>query len=361
MSVATRTVAWANLDFELELAARDRRRPLPSPVARWSAILRLLPQARQAHCWEPATSLADVVPVGAAEQLVVWGVSRSAIELAERLQLRDRFPSVEAVRTANDKRFSHQLEREFGIALPHSRVVSSLAQLRESVDNCPHAWVLKHPFGFSGLERTVGKAGQLSDSSLGWARRRLADGWSLLFEPWVEESQNLSMHFVIDGHGLVSFLGHCQLLTDLGGVHRGNRVTGEPLDPFLHKQGAGVCRELARLGYWGYVGIDALSGHLAGAPVVRPLVEINARCSFGRLTLALADWIPDGWSYLWWHPPRNAPLSQPVRPLPSPGIQQRIEAGAYALPELADPQQQSGTVVLIAPTSEELCALMPRT
>jgi hypothetical protein len=350
-------LALANLDFEYELAqgtgSRKKGRGLDSC---WLSILRLLPEARRAEVLAHEVLANPLLAKGlTAERLVVWGVTPRVAKLAELLGLPHAFPPVAVVREVNDKRFSHALEHQLGIALPFSKIVSSVDQLKASVKDCPFDWVLKHPLGFSALQRVVGRRGKITDSALGWTRNQVAEGWTLLFEPWVEASRNFSMHFEVSETGETRFLGHCELLTDLGGVYRGNRVTGTRLDPTIYDRGLEVTSEVARRGYWGPVGIDAFTGQLGGHPVLRPLVEINARCSFGRLTLALADWTPPGWCYHWWHP-RKADcwrVDGTSFPLPEPG-EAGLEPGAYALPLSVDPGQRSRTLILLASTLAKL-------
>jgi len=314
-----------NLDFEYELAGVDGS-AVASQTRRWSSILQLLPSS---------------------EPLLVWGVTPRTAQLAPTP---DYFPPVELVREVNDKRFSHRLEKRLNIDLPHSTIVESLDQFRVAVENCPYPWVLKHPLGFSGRERVVGKAGLISDSGWGWARRKFSQGWTLVFEPWADPRQDFSLHFSIERGGTCHFVGHCELVSDPSGVYRGNRVIASSSPNATALQwGQRVAEELADLGYWGPVGLDAFSGFLGDRPVLRPLVEINARYSFGRLTLALRDWIPSGWSVLWWHPRPAQRWKGPLEPLVA-GVPQ----GLYGLPLAADPEQGSETVVVIAPTADEL-------
>ena len=338
-------LAVANLDFEYELAGRGA---LPDGLAqRWQFILRLL--AREAECLDPTTL---TVRTESATRLWAWGVTPRIARLAASLGLSQDFPSLEVVREVNDKRFSHQLEQKLGIALPHSQVVDSLEQFRSAVEACPFSWVLKHPLGVSARERVVGKPGHISDSAWGWARRKLHQSWTLLFEPWVEQRHDFSLHFEIDRHGQHRFVGHCELVSDPGGVYRGNRVLPSSiLEPAALECGHKVAAELSLRGYWGPVGIDAFSGVLGDKRYLRPLVEINARCSFGRLALALSDWIPQGWCHLWWHPQVN---EASLTPLPARDL---IQPGAYALPLAVDPTQGSRTILMVAPTAQELQGL----
>lgn len=349
-----RIASWANLDFESELAANGNYKVAPISQAlcqRWSHSLRLLPGARSSYCLEGPCPEGD----SQFEQLVAWGVTPRSIQLAHHLGVTTG-PDLGLVREINDKRYSHRLEKSLGVALPHSQIVDSLDQLEQAAQSCPFDWVLKHPLGYSGRERIFGKAHHLSDSARGWGRKKLLEGWSLLFEPWVDRQHDFSMHFEISRSGQPQFVGWCSLVSDISGGYRGNFVNRETeIDPGALEVGHQVAAHLATRGYWGPVGLDALSGHLGSAAVLRPLVEINARYSFGRLSLALADWLPQGWSYLWWHPSRAEAHLLPERlpPLPEMGPSS-LEPGVYQLPLLADPQQNSSTAIFAAPSFLEV-------
>lgn len=351
-------LALANLDFEYELAAPAEGEPATLPhqfSKRWRWILRLLPRARQAECLDPTFSdLSAPTAQRSVQELVVWGVTPRTTRLAESLGLAQNFPVVDLVRQVNDKRFSHTLEQQLSIALPHSQIIESLEQFRSAVETCPHNWVLKHPLGFSARERVVGKGHRISDSAWGWARRKLGQHWTLLFEPWVDQRQDFSLHFQIDRSGAIRFIGQSQLVSDPGGVYRGNSFDPSLApEPSALECGHRVARQLARLGYWGPVGIDAFFGMLGDRPVSRPLVEINARCSFGRLALALRDWIPQDWCHLWWHPGPAHPQIPPPPPLPDTPT----KPGLYSLPLAVDPPQTSGTLLFVAPTRRRLCQM----
>lgn len=337
------SAAWANLDFEEELAGPRSYRTSPSMLAvleRWRFLLRLLPGARSAQCLEAPEAPAE----GRVEKLWLWGVTPTGLTLARELGVESQFPPLEAVRLANDKLFSHSLEVQLGIELPFARRIETLEVLREAVTDCPHDWVLKHPLGFSGRERAVGKAGVVSDSAWGWAKKRLATGWSLLFEPWVEEKAELSLHFDITEAGEVHYLGHTELLSDAGGVYRGNAVVAGALPPVAFLESAErIAKEVSRRGYWGPLGIDSMSGRLGESPTLRPLTELNARYSFGRMTLELGRYLPAGCSYSWHHPRRADPALPQLAPLPS-----EPTAGRYGLPEWLDPGQRTGTYLLVS-------------
>ncbi|MBK03451.1 MAG: hypothetical protein CL920_14540 [Deltaproteobacteria bacterium] len=350
----------SNLDFEYELAAGQRYQSVPimrKVSQKWQSILRLLPGAEDAECYAlDAMAPSFSFECEEVERLFVWGVTPGAVRLAQKMGCTQAFPDPEVVREVNDKRFSHRLEKEFGVALPYSCIVEDLGALKDAIAKCPTDWILKHPFGVSGRERVLGKSQTLTKQAEGWAARQLKRGWTLLFEPWVQEKKDASLHLTITSSGDILQLGYCELITDGSGTHRGNGVfpSHHPPEQVL-SVGLQAAEVLKKLGYWGDVGFDVFSGVLEGQPVLRPIVEINARCSFGRLTLALQSWIPEDWGLFWWHPTQKICTQMtaehgPLRPfLPGTNV-----PGLYVLPPSIDPEQRSGTFVLVSEDVAEL-------
>ena len=360
--MAKLALVTTNLDFEYELANGTKDTPpriLSELSDRWRYLLRLLPGQELAVCF----SLAGNENLGERDDfdgasLLSWGLSPRIFRLVETLNLNTRWPNQEVVTEVNDKRFSHRVEQELGVALPFSRIVASLEELHLAIADCPHDWVLKHPFGFSGRDRMTGKKHEISPSALGWAKRQFGKTWSLLFEPWVQERLDFSMHFDVSPERTVKFVGHTQLQTDPGGVHRGNRWTPEPCCQQALEVARAAVELVAARGYWGPVGVDAVSGILLGGPIVRPVVELNCRWSFGRMCLALRDHLPKGWSFRWELPSRVSSGCEPraVEGILSPQISR---PGCYRLPEYADPDGSSGSIVYTAPSTKELDFLGP--
>jgi hypothetical protein len=334
---------WSNLDFEYELMAGVGYKPGPQLnklCERWNAILSLLPGCEEAS-----------LQPGKGKTFIPWGVTPRVEELAEP----ESFPPAELVKSINDKRFSHALEVEFGCSLAFARVVKSVAELDAAVESCPFDWVLKHPLGVGGRERVTGKGGRGYAEARRWAESRFMEGWSLVFEPWAYERQEFSFHYLVEPDGKVEFLGQCGLVSDESGAFRGNRVSpGQiPEKSFLSITERAVDR-LAQLGYWGPVSIDSFKGKLGDSPVERPLMEINARYSFGRLALELARGIPDGWSLYWWHPKarRRSAVEKTARDYPA-GLE-AWTPGIFRLPSFADPNGKTGSYLVVAPESKDL-------
>lgn len=337
-----------NLDFEYELATgQPTPRAMLERLKLWERALRLAPG------WQEAL-IADTSPLEDNDELLFWGLSPST-----RALLKDdaRQPSPDAVRLANDKRTSHELERALGIALPGSAILESLDQARAWVKAQAQPWVIKHPMGVSGRDRTWGQGPQLEERALGWLRRQL-ERTSLLAEPWVERTSERSTQLVIEPDGRFKLIGALELITDKTGTFRGHIVapTDQAPAPLQQPQQLEqIAQALYALGYWGPVGIDAFEGRLHDMALTRPLVELNARWTFGRLALELRHHAPPGWWIAWWHPPHSAPSAHEGLPCLS---QEIIDApavlGLYRLPELADPGAKTGVWCAAAPTRAAL-------
>lgn len=353
------SLALANLEFEAELRYEsEAQAPPPRDDRRWENLLRLLPEARYAQClsFEMAGAFEGV------RRLTVWGVTPRAARLAKHLGLSYALPPVELVREVNDKRFSSALEESMCRALPHSREIATLRNLEEAVARCPHRWVLKHPLSLSARARILGQRGILSTTAQAWAQRRLERGWTLLFEPWVEERIQMALHFDIDKGQGVTFAGRCRVVTDSGGGFRGCELSpNPPMDEEALRYARDVAAAVAKKGYWGPLTVESFRGKLGPHHVFRPLLDIDARYSFSRLSLGLADWLPQDWCYFWYHPPflEVSPFADKLLPLPEPG-QGEVEPGVYGLPEAVDPGQATGTAVLVSPTPFRLRRMMAR-
>ncbi len=362
------TIRWIypNFDFEYELARPNAYQPsrfFADFAVRWGSVLRLL----------PGCAAAEPLPLDAPEQDasvqwsfaedgegIAWGITPRVLRLGSVLagaSYRERVPDQRAVATVNGKCFSQTIAEQLGIALPQSQIIRTSEAMEEAVRDCPFEWVLKHPFGVSGRERVLGKAHHLKDNARVWALRLLAAGVPLIFEPWIEKSREYSLHFEIARDGTIAFLGSCLLLTAQSGQHRGNRrIHGwEPPASALVDAWRTI-RAVAAEGYYGPVSFDAMTGTLGDVAIERALVEINARYTFGRLTLEIGAHLPVGWSYTWWIPSQRESKKVEGRSFPplSTGI---AEAGAYRLPEAYDPAHASQGLVLAAPSEEELASL----
>ena len=247
----------------------------------WSETTGFLPMISPAV--DVSSRGGEFVPWGWSERVVEWGNARGLV---------CRHPPLKIVREVNCRLFSHDLETEWDVGLRDLKVIRSLKELKQHLDQTKIVrWVLKARFGMSGRERLLGRGKEFPAASLGWLESRLKRDKVVIFEPWVENVAEAGLQWEIPQNGPPQFLGLTPLLTDAQGCYRGNRLEAEPTEVGPEWQSSVViarraAERIQELGYFGPLGIDAMQYRDAtGRLCFRPLQDINARWTMGRLTL----------------------------------------------------------------------------
>lgn len=238
-------------------------------------------------------------------------------------------PEAKVVRAVNARRFSHQLELEWRIGLPGSSLVEDLGDLDQALSmafDISSRSVIKANWGMSGRERLL-VDGPLNDSQRSWLRKRLANQRAVFVEPWVELLEEIGIQIEIPGQGDPILQGLTPLVCDRSGQYRGSWCThppgsGDELIPHWRPAIDVALTAAARLqqqGYFGPVGIDAVRYRLPdGSQGLRPLQDINARWTMGRLSLGWRRFLRPGERAFWQHgTAESIHAAEPDRPAPS--------------------------------------------
>lgn len=319
-----------NFDFEHELTSgrrelsRDAKKLALDLVSAWVSIA----DADDA-VWSPAgipnfdfhdlkcrgfqiprfVSREEDLPRGAGWELTPWGWTSELLQWGLSHGWTCPAPPIEVVQQVNSRVFRWQLEYDLGIALPGSAVLRSVAELQAHLSKYVQAgtgWVLKANFGMAGRERTLGRGPEVSEPALNWMKKKLVQSGGVVFEPWVERISEAGLQWNIPQSGVPELLGITPLLTDASGTYRGSQLTccDEDLvawQPAIEKTRL-VAARVQECGYWGPLGIDAmLYRAVSGEMVCRPLQDLNARYTMGRLALGLKRFVPQGASAEWLH------------------------------------------------------------
>lgn len=256
-------------------------------------------------CFSP-TPLANVTS-RADETSVPWGWTPELARLPTVVQ-----PDWEILRRANSRRTSFGWEQTWEVGLPGASAVTVEAEIEPALQRLrsgAESWVIKAEFGMSGRERRVG-SGPLKPQDRDWISRRLKADGVVFVEPWVTAVAEAGLQFEIPGphaEGVSSdpaFLGVVELLSDRG-QYAGSIIAEPPTrvdwQPAITVATVAV-RELQQFGYWGPVGIDAMAYRDATGRVRwRPLQDINARWTMGRLALGWRCRFPQMTHGVWWH------------------------------------------------------------
>lgn len=239
-----------------------------------------------------------------------WGWSQAVIEWAERFRLPIDPPPLAATRAANSRRFSFALERELHLGLDGSAELSSLEDCQRSLAafSSDARWVIKSEFGMSARERILGRRRELSAHQIAWAAKRLQARQRLFLEPWVDSLGEAGLQFEVPkaGEGEPSCIGMAPMLTDATGAYRGSRFDGKKATDLDWTKAVEVGVLAAKcaqsLGYFGPLGIDAMwYRDRDGSPKLRPLQDINARWTMGRLSLGFHPLLSTGEFGAWLH------------------------------------------------------------
>ncbi len=257
----------------------------------------------------PAVNITDI-PRGV--ECVPWGWSSEVRSFIKRVGGIGRGPSDAAVRFANSRATSERLERQWGVGLPGAQRLDSLEGLDEAIwamVDMGRRWVVKAEFGMSARERIIGK-GVPVESDKNWVRRRLASHRAVFFEPWVDRIEEAGIQMEVPVDGPPQLIGLTPMHVDVRGQYAGSWFAYSDarfqFDSDLWRGAVEIAlraaTELQSHGYFGPLGIDAmLYRDEHGTPRIRPLQDINARWTMGRLSLGLRRFLEPGDEGYWQH------------------------------------------------------------
>lgn len=223
---------------------------------------------------------------------VFWGENEWAVEFAKRWQLEYQGCDPPVVRRVNSRRFKHRLETELGVTLDGATCTTSTDELTRAVASLSRlAWVLKGEFGGAGREVRFG-AGPIAKEDVAWASNRFRRNLAVTAEPRLDSVEEAGIQFEIHRDARVEFLGVTPLFTRPSGGYLGSGFRDDPALIETWEEAIQICSEAAELvaaeGYFGPIGIDAMRYRDADGTVrVRPLQDLNARYTMGRLALGL--------------------------------------------------------------------------
>ena len=212
-------------------------------------------------------------------------------------------PDPAVVLRVNDKAFAQRAALHQGLLptplLGHVEVFGPEAIEPERVRRCVEAlpawvgrdWVLKPRHGTSGR----GRVRRLQDVAGSAARLRQRGG--AVFEPWLRRIEDLSALLFLEPDGRIRWIGTTRQKLRGAGIYQGSggelgvdgKVrSGSAWDDALRVAAILVAGEVSAAGYHGPLGIDAFVFEGPdGAPLLRPVVEINARFTMGMVAVGL--------------------------------------------------------------------------
>ena len=273
------------------------------------------------------------IPAGM--ELVPWGWSSAAVEFGERHGLVVEAPPLEVVRLANSREYSVPREEPPADDWDFATLCRTLGEVLACVERLPTttAWVIKANWSHAARERILGRGPVISNADLQWVKQRLARDGVVCWELWLEREAEIGIQWHLPRGGSPQLVAITELLVDARGQYAGTRAmsprgigfqpvisshtsdrleaypTGEPTIPEWAQHAAEATRpivnDLAQRGYFGPVGIDAMRYIHPDwkLPRTRPLQDINARWTMGRLAAGWFERLSGEFPVTWWHGP----------------------------------------------------------
>ncbi|QDT32874.1 hypothetical protein [Thalassoglobus polymorphus] len=253
-----------------------------------------------------------------------WGWTKELVDQFDReLKTKSTHPSLEAVKLANSRVFSFELSQLLNCLLNGEnslQAASSLDHLLQSPE-FDKGFVLKENFGQSGRGQISGETRKLTEKQAAWAANRLEANRVLFLEPKLKSLAEFGIQWDLPEEGPPQLFGVTQLKSStrgqfIGSIVRIDEQQFPELESIINTQRF-ACLEIQQIGYFGPVGIDAMIyEHSGGERAARPLQDINARWTMGRLAIHWANaCFPKENNVSWIHS-KTAPSTNAVRTSP---------------------------------------------
>ncbi|MFM7159512.1 MAG: hypothetical protein ACKO3P_03970 [Planctomycetaceae bacterium] len=228
-----------------------------------------------------------------ARVLIPWGATEEAFRQAEQLGCVWGGADPELAMRFNQRSERFQIESELDWTLPGSRLIHSSEELRQAVAGgytVGQGWILKANFGMAGREAIRGRGPSLTIPQIGFCESRSAQTGPLVLEPMLAPVEEVGVLWEISAGGVPELQGVARQWV-VGGAWRGCLFFHpDHQPPHWAEAVASTSRVAEKLAGWGYrgpLGIDAMWHRDAeGKVALRPLQDLNARWTMGRMGLA---------------------------------------------------------------------------
>ncbi|HSG70177.1 MAG TPA: hypothetical protein VLA12_07170, partial [Planctomycetaceae bacterium] len=140
---------------------------------------------------------------------------------------------------------------------------------------------------------------------------------SLIFEPWLEAVDEVGLQLQIPTAGKVELLAALPLINSPHGEYQGSRLYLTETEQQVWEPAVQIALQIAedfqRQGYFGPLGIDAMRYRDGDEIKLRPVQDINARWTMGRIAWEWKRLLPSEQRATWYQgQPAEALLRNPA-------------------------------------------------
>ena len=230
-----------------------------------------------------------------ARKVIPWGWSEEIRTIAVAVTISCDAPDQNVIWNTNSREFQFELARELGCLIPGETLIRSIEEIDDKLrrtGDWPAGWILKANWGQSGRGQMSGVGLRDDPPFRDWVRRNLGEAGFLVLEPRLNAVSEYGIQWEVPRTGPPTRVGITELLSDRRGQYLGTTVlksgdTPELLHDAIVVQSR-VAERLQLLGYFGPLGIDTMIYRDDSGMKVRPVQDINARWTMGRLALGWA-------------------------------------------------------------------------
>ncbi|GAA4726457.1 ATP-grasp domain-containing protein [Brevibacillus fulvus] len=231
-------------------------------------------------------AVADLKRLAAQQYLLLpHGTSQMEEKLSQRTGIPLATVKAHVASRINSKVYSRQVCEQLGIRQPFGAAIHSLTALQQQfrmikAASAGSAFVLKDGLGVSGKGMLLIDSEQRFEQVLRMlqsiAAKKGHDRVQMVLEEWINKQKDIHYSFLLTKSGQIK-LGCILEAFVSNGVHMGHLHPHKLTEPVVKQIEETILllgRELAREGYFGIVGVDAM---LAEDGTFYPCLEINAR------------------------------------------------------------------------------------
>lgn len=216
-------------------------------------------------------------------EIIPWGHSEDITLLCSKYGLPYCAPDPAVIKLVNSKEFSFTNSKK----LPGARLIYSVDDLDQFIKQVPGDKVVKSCYGLTGKGHYFIQNNY--EKVLSSIRQEFCLGRPCIAEPWVHRIKDFSTQWSIQD-GRVSLLGVTHFEVDNLGRWRKTRVLQDSQCAHVEEHctvAEKLLNSIAAMGFYGYIGVDAMVYKDEMGIKLHPVVEINARMTMSLVALLL--------------------------------------------------------------------------